>query len=121
MDALRQFLEEVLRQGYAAGHFLGLLHLLIGRRITRSDGTEVSRGLTWRQVASYLKKVRWDKEVVRELGIDPAQLPPRDRQRYWYTAITLARVDSPEATAAGDQLAAILSTKGFTISSAPGT
>ena len=34
MDLLREFLEDLKRHGQAQGYFLGLLHLLIGRRIT---------------------------------------------------------------------------------------
>jgi hypothetical protein len=51
--------------------------------------------------------------------MDPAQLPPRDRLKYWYTVIARAHVDSAEATAAGDQLAAVLGTTGYTVSPAP--
>src|SRR4051812_1639728 len=87
MDRLRGFLDIVREQGHAAGNFLGLLHVLIGRRITLADGTEVSRGLSWRDVSAWLKKVRWDREAVRELGLEPDDLSPRDRQRYWYQAI----------------------------------
>ena len=48
MDRLREFLEAVRQHGYARGNFLGLLHVLIGRRIARADGTLVSGGLTWK-------------------------------------------------------------------------
>jgi hypothetical protein len=115
MDGVETFLEELRRQGLADGHFLGLIHVLIGRRITKTDGTVVSPGLTWRALSDLLKTLRWNKDVVREIGLDPATLPPRDRQRFWYTAIAHAKVDSPEAVAAGDQLAALV------ISPAPGT
>ena len=63
----------------------------------------------------WLKKVRWDKEAVRELGIEPAELPPRDRERYWYTAIARARVDSAEAIAAGDRLVQALAGTGYVV------
>src|SRR5438270_1428223 len=105
MDRLREFLDVVREQGHAAGNFPGLLHVLIGRRITTADGTEVSGGLSWRDVAALLKKVRWDREAVRELGLDPDNLSPRDRQRFWYQAIAQAGVDSSAAVAAGDRLA----------------
>ena len=87
MDALQEFLESLERLGLAQGHTLGVFNVLIGRRIAREDGTILSNGLTWRELAAWLKKVRWDPETVRELGLDPDNLPPRDRQRFWYTAI----------------------------------
>jgi hypothetical protein len=120
MDRLREFLESLSEQGQAEGNFLGLLHVLIGRRITVEDGTPVSSGQSWRSLATLLKKVRWDKEAVRELGLDPAALPPRDRERYWFQAISQARVDSPEAVAAGDELAEALEETPYRISPAPG-
>ena len=119
MDVLREFLEDLKRQGYAQGNLLGLFNVLIGRRIARSDGTLLANGITWRALAEWLKKIRWDKEAVRELGIDPARLPPRDRERYWYLAIVLARVDSAEATQAGDRLAEKLQAAGYVIGPAP--
>ncbi len=120
MDRQRALLDAVKQQEAARGNFLGLLHVLIGRRVTLADGTAVSDGLTWREAASLLKKVRWDRDAVRELGLDPAALPPRDRQRFWYAAITQARVDSPEAVKAGDRLAAVLREAGFLVGPAPG-
>jgi len=119
MDGVRDFLADIKEHGQARGNFLGLLHVVIGRRIQKSDGTLVSAGLSWRDLAALLKKIRWDPEAVRELGLDPRQLPPRDRQRYWYSAITLARVDSPEARAAADRLAATLQPAGYVIGPTP--
>src|SRR5262245_34012033 len=98
MDRLREFLDAVREQGTVKGRFRGLLYLLIGRRISLVDGTVVSEGMTWRAVAAALKKYRWDREDVRELGLDPADLPPRDREKFWYAAIARAGVVSPEAT-----------------------
>jgi hypothetical protein len=121
MDGLREFLTNLKRHGYAEGNFLGLLNVLIGRRVQLVAGAVVSTGLTWRQLAEMLKRMRWDKEAVRELGLDPATLPPRDRQRYWYLAIGQARVDSPEAEKAGDRLAAVLRAAGYEVGPAPET
>lgn len=121
MDVLREFLEDLKRQDLTQGHFLGLLHLVIGRRIQRADGTLVSNGFSWRDLAALLKKVRWDKNVVTELGLDPAHLPPRDRQRYWYTAIAQAGVDSPRAIQDADILAERLRDAGYEIGPPPGT
>jgi len=119
MGGVQEFLTTLKEHGHAAGHFRGLLHVLIGRRIQQADGTVISTGLTWREAAALLKKVRWDKETVRELGLDPARLPPRDRERYWYTAIAQAQVDSDQAAHDGDCLAALLKKSGYVVGPAP--
>lgn len=119
MDRVRHFLDDVRQRGLATGNFLGLLHVVIGRRLARADGTLIANGITWRQLAALLKRVRWDREVVRELGLDPAALPPRDRERFWYIAIAQAGVDSPGAQAAGDALAAALRAAGYEVGAAP--
>ena len=120
MERLRELLELLRTQGTARGNLLGLLHVLIGRRITTQDGTLVSAGVTWRELASLLKRIRWEPEAVREIGLDPTNLPVRDRQRYWYTAIAQAGVDRPEAAKHGDRLSAALQKLGYVVSPAPG-
>src|SRR5262249_57645929 len=100
-------------------NLLGLLHVLIGRRVSLADGTEVSRGQTWRDVAALLKRVRWDRDAVRELGLNPDDLSPRDRQRFWYQAISQAGVALPQAAAAADRLAKAMEAAGYTIGPAP--
>jgi hypothetical protein len=120
MEGLREFLEKVRQNHLARGHFRALLHVAIGRRIARADGTILSAGVTWRQLSELLKLVRWDKELVRELGLEPDDLPPRDRQRYWYTAIVAARVDAPDARALGDAYAKLVGPLGFVVGPAPG-
>ena len=55
-----------------------------------------------------------------ELGQDPADLPPRDRQKYWYAAIAHAGLDTPEARAAGDRLVEPLGKVGYVVGPAPG-
>jgi hypothetical protein len=120
MDRLRQFLRAVKDQGVAQGRFLGLLHILIGRRLALADGTVVSQGLTWRALASELRQIRWDPESARELGLDPAKLPPRDRQRFWYTAISQSGVDSDKARADADVLTPELRKLGYEVGPAPG-
>ena len=119
MDRLREFLDQVWEQGLASGNLLGLLHILIGRKISLQDGTEVSRGQTWRDVASLFKKLRWEPEQVSELGVDASTLPPRDRQRYWYLAISQAKVDSADAIAAAEMLTEALKPAGYVIGPAP--
>lgn len=121
MDALSLLLEPLKKDTRIQKHFLGLLHVLIGRRISTTSGQLVSSGLSWRDLAAKLKKLRWDPEVVRELGIDPADLPPRDRQRYWYLAISRAAVDSTAALTAAHEVANILKDLGYEVSGAKGT
>ena len=120
MDSLREMLETVRAKDIARGRFRGLLHILVGRRITAADGTLVSAGMSWRDTAALLKRLRWDREAVRELGLDPAQLPPRDRERYWYTAIARAGIDSPQAVAEANQLVKSLKALGYIVGPAPG-
>lgn len=121
MDGLREFLDACRRQPQVRGHFLGLLHVAIGRRIVRSSDQQLlSTGVTWRQMAELLRQVRWDKDAVRELGLDPDKLPPRDRQKYWYQAIASCKLDSAEAIAAGDDLAVVVAGFGYEVGPAPG-
>jgi len=117
MDGAREFLEQVRQHQLLKGYFQGLLHLMIGRTIARADGTVLSTGLTWRQLAELLKVLRWDRECVREIGLDPDTLPPRDRQRFWYSAITQANVESAEAAAAADSLAKKMTAHGYKVTS----
>src|SRR3954447_11175677 len=105
MEGLREFLDKVRHNHLVRGHFRALLHVCIGRRIARADGTLLSSGVTWRQLSELLRIMRWDKELVRELGLDPNELSPRDRQRYWYSAIIAARVDTAESREMGDAYA----------------
>jgi hypothetical protein len=121
MDAVRDFLMEMLQKGRVKGHFLGLLNILIGRRISRSDGAVLSTGVTWRALADLLKQCRFDDELVRDLGLDPDAIGQRDRQRFWYAVIAKADVASEEATRQGDKLAAIIQKDGYVIGPAPGT
>ena len=116
MEGAREFLEQVRQHQLVKGYFQGLLHLMVGRKISRADGTLLSTGLTWRQLSELLKVLRWDKDCVRELGLDPDSLPPRDRQRYWYSAITTAKVDSTEAAEAADALARKMEAHGYIVS-----
>jgi hypothetical protein len=119
MDGVHEFLDMLRRKGYGSRNLLGMFHVMIGRRIEAAAGTTVSSGLTWRELAASLKKVRWPPEAVRELGLDPEALPPRDRERFWYQAIAQAHVDSPEAARAGDQLAKVLRAEGFVVGAGP--
>ena len=119
MDGIREFLSAVRDAGIVAGHFRGLLHAAIGRKITRPDGSTLSAGVTWRELAAELKHLRFDTELVREFGTDPETLAARDRERFWYSAIAAARVDSAEAVAEADRLAPRLKSLGFVVGPPP--
>jgi hypothetical protein len=120
MDSIRELLEAARTNGLAAGRFRGLLHIAIGRTVTTADGTKVSSGVTWRALAALLKALRYDPELGREVGADPDTLSPRDRERYWYAVIAMARVDGAEARAEAEQLIAPLKAAGFVVAPPPG-
>jgi hypothetical protein len=119
MDGLREFLDTVRAHRLVPGHLRGLFHAVIGRRVAAADGAVVSAGLTWRELAAVLKQIRFDPQLVTVLGADPDQLSPRDRQRFWYAAIALARPDSAEASADADALAAAVRPLGYVIGPPP--
>lgn len=119
MDGLRELLEQVRDKNLAAGHLRGLFHIAIGRRVTTTAGALVSAGATWRELAALLKLLRFDKELVTEVGADPDELAPRDRQRFWYAAIALARPDSPEAIADAEKLIPLLKPLGYVVGPPP--
>jgi hypothetical protein len=119
MNSVAVFLERVRTNEAMAANLLGLLNILIGRRISTPDEAIVSPGLSWRKTAALLKTVRWDKNAVRQLGLDPNCLPSRDRARFWYVAISKAEVNSPKARRSGDQLADQLKDVGYSVSPSP--
>src|SRR5262245_39767218 len=119
MDGIRELLSAARDAGLATGNFRALLHIAIGRKITRPDGTTLSTGVTWRALATELKNLRFDTELVRELGTDPDTLAARDRERFWYSAIALAKVDSHQAVAEAEKLAPKLKPLGFIVGPAP--
>ncbi len=120
MEGIRDLLEAARTNGLVAGRFRGLLHIAIGRSVTKPDGTKLSAGLTWREIANLLKTLRFDPELGRELGADPDTLSPRDRERFWYSVIALARVDGAEAVAEAEKLVAPLKDLGYVIAPPPG-
>ena len=117
MDQLRDFLDAVKESGVATGHFRGLLFILVGQHIRRADGTTLATGMSWRAAAAALKLCRWDRLAVQELGIEPTDLAPRDREKYWYTAISRANLGAAEARASAEMLARAVGPLGYTISS----
>jgi hypothetical protein len=119
MDGLRSFLETLRDHNLIAGRLRGVLHVAIGRRVAKTDGTVLSTGVTWRELAALLKELRFDRAWVKEFADDPDVIAPRDRERFWYTAIGLARVDSKEAVAQAEKLAALVKPIGFVIGPSP--
>jgi hypothetical protein len=115
MDALAELFEKIRSEELSKGLFLGLLHVFIGRTVAAPGGTVLSTGMTFREVATWLKKLRWNPEDVRDLGLDPDSLPLRDRQRYWFTAICHAQVGSSAAIKAGEKFAANLRSAGYEV------
>lgn len=120
MEGIGEFLEAVRRNELVAGRLRGVFHIAIGRRITAADGRVLSAGITWRDLAVLLKQLRFDKDLAREVGVDPDVVAPRDRQRMWYSAIASARVNSPDAISQAEELIPRLESLGFQIGPPPG-
>ena len=120
MEGTLRLLEVVREKKLAGGALRGLFHIAIGRHVTTPDGTVVSGGATWRELAVLLKDAKYDKELVKELGADPDLLAPKDREKMWYHAIGLAKVDSAEARTQAEKLAAALRPLGLIVGPAPG-
>jgi hypothetical protein len=120
MDGTLRLLELVRDKKLAVGTLRGLFHIAIGRTVATADGVVVASGVTWRELAVLLKDAKFDKELVRELGADPDALAPKDREKMWYHAIGLAKVDSADARTQADRLAAALKAHGLVVGAAPG-
>lgn len=119
MERLTELLEKIRKDDLANGHLRGCLHVLIGRTIKTSEGETVSLGNTWRDLSQSLKLAKFNKELVRELGADPETISPRDRERFWYSAIALARPDTAEAIADAEAFIPKLTTLGYQIGPLP--
>ena len=119
MDRLLELLNRVREKQLVTGRFRGLMHIAIGRTIKADDGSVISSGTTWRELSQLLKAAKFDKELVRELGADPDEISPRDRERFWYSAIAFARPDSAEALAEADLLVEQLAPLGYTVGPPP--
>lgn len=119
MDQIQDVLELIRLKGLAKGRLRGVFHIAIGRTLARPDGDVISNGVTWRMLASILRDLRFDPEIVRELDVDPETLAPRDRFKFWYTAIGFAKVDSPAAFAEAEKLAAALKPLGVIVGPPP--
>ncbi|MBX9680280.1 MAG: hypothetical protein K2X38_16085 [Gemmataceae bacterium] len=122
MDALASLLLDLKRRGIGSDNMLGLLHIAIGRTVRRTkDNVVLSRGMAWRELSTLLKKIRWDPNSVASLGIDPESLPPRDRQKFWYAAISRTPIDSQLARESAEKLTVALRELGYEVGPAPGS
>jgi len=119
MDGTRTFLEIVLTNGLAEARLRGVFHIAIGRRVTATDGTTLATGSTWRTLAALLKELKYDKEWGRALGADPDVVAPRDREKFWYHVIALAKVDSAKARTEAEELASLLRPLGWIVGPPP--
>lgn len=118
MDAIRSLLARVRSPGFPTEHFPGLLHVLIGQTLTDQDGSVVSKGITWRECANLLKTARIDPELARTLELDPEDLPPRDREKFWYVALTRFPVGCDKARKCAKALVPWLTKAGLKVSQA---
>ena len=119
MERLTEFLETIRQRGLAVGHFRGVCHVAVGRTLTDPAGVVASGGITWRELAALLRDLKFDKNLAAEVGADPDDLAPRDRARFWYSAIALAKPDSPEARTEAEKLIALVRSLGWTVGPAP--
>jgi hypothetical protein len=119
MDQIQDVLTVIRDKKLAKSRLRGVFHVVIGRRITKPDGTLVSAGITWRELANHLRDLRFDPDLVNELEVDVESLSPRDRFKFWYAAIGLAKVESPTAYAEADKLVAALKPLGYIVGPAP--
>lgn len=119
MDGTRTLLELILARKLAEGRLRGVFHLAIGRRVTADDGSVLATGVTWRELAGLLKDLKFDKEWVRAFGVDPDVIAPRDKEKFWYHAVALAKVDSAEARAEAEELGRLLRPLGLTVGPPP--
>ena len=119
MDQIQDVLELIQRKGLAKGRLRGVFHIAIGRTLSKPNGTVISHGITWRALATLLRDLRYSPDLVAELGVDPETLAPRDRNKFWYSAIGLANVGSPAAFAEAEKLATALKSSGIIVGPPP--
>ncbi len=115
MEGIQLVLETIRERGFANNRLPGVFHLALGRRVSAADGTILSIGVTWRQLATLLKNLKYDKSLIREVGADPDTLWPRDREKMWFSVIPLARVESTAARQMADEIAVMLAPLGFIV------
>ena len=115
MNLLNDFLAKVRTAGVPQGQFLGFLHLMVGKTLVTREGTLVSQGSTWRDLSARFRQARLDRDLVSELGLKPADLPPRDREAYWFEALRRAAISSPLALEQATQLISWLEKLGYEV------
>ena len=120
MEGTRMVLQLARDHGLIPGHLRGLFHIAIGRKLTAADGTVLSMGMSWRDLSHLLKALKFDREIIRELGADPEALAPKDRERFWYSAIALAKVESAEARQEAEELTVSFKRLGIQVGPGPG-
>ena len=86
MDALHTLLDEIREEGVDQGHWLGMVNVLIARKITKA-GAVVSNGMTWRDLSG---PPSWSSEDLLRILVEKA----RDLDRI------PVRGDFPKATVA---------------------
>ncbi len=109
MSGTLQFLNVLVEHQLAKGLLRGALHVVIGRTVVRTaDSTVLCAGISWRELALLLKKSNFDRNLARDFGADPDTLHPKDREKFWYSVIGMARVDSTAAREEADTLAKLI-------------
>ncbi len=119
MEGIREFLTAVHNAGLARDYLRAIMHIAIGRKITRTDGTVLSGGVTWRTLAGLLRVLKYDPKWAERFVQDRTVFAIRDRDRFWYAAIAQARVDSPEAIREAEQILPALRNLGFVVGPPP--
>jgi len=114
-ETLESLLLKLRTQSFPHESFQGFLHVLVSGALLDSSGNRVFSGLSWRELALILKKVRWDPNMVRHLGLDPATLAPRDRERFWYQAICQSSLDSAQAKKSALRLKGWMDRYGYSV------
>lgn len=114
MDDVATLLEWIRARDAARGRLRGFFHLLVGHTLKHGDKM-ISAGMNWRDLSKMLKLFKFDRELVRELGLDPDALPPKDREKYWYLAIAAAEISGDRARAEALELAAELAKIGIAV------
>jgi hypothetical protein len=114
MSGTTQLLNLLVEHQLAKGLLRGALHIAIGRTVVRTaDDTVLCNGVSWRDLAVLLKDSKFDRTLGKEVGADPDTLHPKEREKFWYAVIGLAKVDSTAARDEADKLAKKLAAHGL--------
>jgi hypothetical protein len=114
MSGTLQLLNLLVEHQLAKGLLRGVLHICIGRTVVRTtDDAVLCTGVSWRELAALLKDSKFDRTLAVEVGADPETLHPKEREKFWYAVIGLAKVDSTAARDEADKLAKKLAAHGL--------